>query len=381
VPSVLTPPTREAAAGALADAAAAGESVRLRGGGSKLGWGHAVEEPSIELRLEELDETIEHNEGDLTAGFEAGVPLARIAQELADAGQRLALDPPLGLAGAERATLGGLLATADSGPLRHRYGGPRDLVLGMTVALSDGTIATSGGKVIKNVAGYDLAKLFTGSFGTLGAILAANLRLHPIPPATATALAACDDARTLAAGVHALAAAPLELEALDIAWRAGRGGILAQVAGAQAHRRADRVARVMREAGLAHVDVTDDDGGLWARQRAGQRSARRALVRIATRPSRIPGLLDAVDLVAGTLVGRGALGISYVELDPEAVRRLLDALPDDAVAVLGDAPAELRAELDPWSAPNGPLMDLMRRIKQRFDPAAVCNPGVFAGGI
>ncbi len=381
MPDVLTPSTREAAAAALADAAAAGTSVRLRGAGTKLAWGHAVAEPEVELRLHALDDTIEHNEGDLTAGFEAGVPLARIQRELARSGQRLALDPPLGVGSAQEATLGGVLATADSGPLRHRYGAPRDLVLGMTVALSDGTIATSGGKVIKNVAGYDVAKLFTGSFGTLGAILAANVRLHPIPETTATALSACDDPGLLAQGVAELAAGPFELEALDIAWRAGRGGILAQVAGAQARRRADRIARAMRSGELGHVDVSDEDAPLWGRQRAGQRSARKALVRVAVRPSRLPALLSATDLVAGTLVGRAALGISYVEMEPDAVRRFHSALPEGAMAVLTDAPAELRAELDPWGAPTGPLLDLMRRVKARFDPAAICNPGVFAGGI
>ena len=104
----------------------------------------------------------------------------------------LAIDPPLGNPG-QAATVGGVIATADSGPLRHRYGAPRDLVLGMTVALSDGTIARSGSKVIKNVAGYDLAKLFTGSFGTLGIILSVSVRLHPLPLATATALGASSD--------------------------------------------------------------------------------------------------------------------------------------------------------------------------------------------
>src|SRR2546430_16810200 len=98
----------------------------------------------------------------------------------------LAIDPPL--ADGDAATVGGVLATADSGPLRHRHGGPRDLVLGTTVALSDGTVARAGGKVIKNVAGYDLAKLFTGSYGTLGAILEVAVRLHPLPPRTVTAV-------------------------------------------------------------------------------------------------------------------------------------------------------------------------------------------------
>ncbi len=157
-----------------------GLTVRVRGGGTKLGWGTPAQDPDLELSTASLDQLLEHNVGDLTAVLEPGVPLARAQERFAEAGQMLALDPPLGEGGA--ATVGGVLATADSGPLRHRYGAPRDLVLGMTVVLADGTVARSGGHVIKNVAGYDIAKLFSGSFGTLGLILQVAVRLHPLPP-------------------------------------------------------------------------------------------------------------------------------------------------------------------------------------------------------
>jgi glycolate oxidase FAD binding subunit len=379
---VLTPATADGAAAGLAAAAAAGSPVRFRGGGTKAGWGRPAAEPAVEISLEQLDRTIEHNVGDLTAGFEAGAPLVRIQRELAAAGQRLALDPPLGRTETgEGATIGGVLATADSGPLRHRYGAPRDLVLGMSVALSDGTIARSGGKVIKNVAGYDLAKLFTGSFGTLGAILSANLRLHPIPEATATALAQSGDAGTLSAAAAALTSAPLELDCLDIAWRAGRGGLLAQTSGAQSRRRAVRVAELMSAVGLEHADVIDDDAGVWARQRAGQRSAEAALVRVALRPSRMAELLAAADAAGGTIVGRAALGIFYVELDPDTVESFRGSLPPEAIAIVQDAPAELRARIDPWPAPPEQLAALMGRVRRQFDPAGVCNPGVFVAGL
>ena len=128
-----------------------------------------------------LDRILEHNVGDFTAVLEAGVPFADAQQAFAEHGQRLAWDPPEGGRDGRLATVGGIVATADSGPLRHRYGGVRDLVVGMNVVLSDGTIAKSGGKVIKNVAGYDVAKLFAGSFGTLGLIASVSVRLHPLP--------------------------------------------------------------------------------------------------------------------------------------------------------------------------------------------------------
>src|SRR5579875_696635 len=249
---VLTPASAQEAAVMLAEAAAAGGRVRFRGGGTKLGWGVAVDGDWVELDVGRLNRTLEHNVGDLTAIFEAGVPLARAQAQLAAAGQRLALDPPDG-----GATIGGVFATGDAGPLRHRYGAPRDLILGITVALSDGTIARAGGKVIKNVAGYDLAKLFTGSFGTLGLILSVAVRLHPLPVSHATVLGACDDPGRLTAAALDLAAAPLELEAFDVAWRGGRGGLLAQLGGGEARRRAGRVAALMRRLGLTGVDVTE----------------------------------------------------------------------------------------------------------------------------
>jgi glycolate oxidase FAD binding subunit len=376
----LSPATFQEAAAELAETAAAGETVRIRGGGTKFGWGATAQEASIELNTTSLDRILEHNAGDFTAIVQAGVPLARVQDALASEQQMLALDPPLG-AHSRKATIGGVFATADSGPLRHRYGAPRDLILGVTVALSDGTIARAGGKVIKNVAGYDLGKLFTGSFGTLGVILSVCVRLHPLPICHASALGAAEDPALLSDAAKALSAAPLELEALDVAWRIGRGGILARCAGAEAPRRAQRIAKLMREHGLTGVDVTDDDAALWARQRAGQRSRGRVLVRIAARPHELAGVLGASDQAGGTLVGRAALGTSYVEVEPDAVERLLGALPASARTVFLDAPGELRESLDSWGALDPTLLELMRRVKARFDPAYACNPGLFVGGI
>jgi glycolate oxidase FAD binding subunit len=377
----LVPTTFEEFAGSLARAAADERTVRVRGAGTKLGWGVPGPDPDVELRTTGLHRVLEHNEGDLTAVLEAGVSMEVAQATFASTGQMLALDPPLGLGGASAATIGGVLATGDSGPLRHRYGGPRDLVLGITVALADGTLARSGGKVIKNVAGYDLGKLFAGSFGTLGAILSVNVRLHPKPEATATALGATGNADVLASAAVALAAAPLELDALDVAWRGGRGGLLARCSGSDPSRRAQRTLELMRTAGLEQLDVMDEDDALWARQRAGQRSAELAILRVGHRPTSLSRVLEAADRNGGTLVGRAALGTSYVELDPGAVSGLRAELPGDARSTVLDAPAELRSELDPWGPVAPAALELMQRIKQRFDPAGTCSPGTFAGAI
>ncbi len=382
--TTLAPSTFQDAASALAAATEEGRAVRIVGAGTKLGWGSAGVAADLELHTTALDQVVAHDAGDLTATLQAGVPLELAQRTFAAAGQMLALDPPLGgdAAGAGP-TIGGVVATADSGPLRHRYGGPRDLVVGATVALSDGTIARTGGKVIKNVAGYDLAKLFSGAFGTLGLILSVNVRLHPLHEISVTALAAASDPATLTAAAVALTRAPLEFEALDVAWKDGRGGLLARCAGREAPRRAQRAAQLMRDAGLADVDVTDQDGQLWERQRAGQRAADLALVRLAAPPTSLAEVLRAVDAAAGTLVGRAALGSHFVQLAPEAdaVQTLRAALPGGVHATLLDAPASLRAGAEPWGAASGPELELMRAIKDRFDPAHTCNRGLFVGGI
>jgi glycolate oxidase FAD binding subunit len=376
---VVQPDSAQTTAAVLVDAAGGGRSVRILGGGTKQGWGNPVPEPAVILRTASLDRIIEHNVGDLTATVEAGVPLAAAQTKFAAEDQMLALDPPLG---ADRtATVGGVFATADSGPLRHRYGGPRDLIIGITVALSDGTVARAGGKVIKNVAGYDLAKLFTGSLGTLGAIVSVNVRLHPRPHAFATAFGVSAEPAVIAAGAQALAAAPLELESLDVAWREGRGRLLARTGGTQPDARAQRAVVLMRNQGLREVEVTGDDEAIWAQQRAGQRSEQAALVRLAAPPSALEAVLEAARDCGATLVGRAALGTSYLELDPDAVASLRQRFSDARAVVLLDGPVELRRRLDPWGATKGPALELMQRIKRSFDPAGTCNPGAFVEGI
>lgn len=235
--------------------------------------------------------------------------------------------------------------------------------------------------MIKNVAGYDLAKLFAGSFGTLGLILAVSVRLHPLHVENTTVLGACEDPEALGAAAVAVSSAPLELEAFDIAWRSGRGGILARCAGSEHGRRGQRVARLLHDLGLDRVEVTSNDEQLWERQRTGQRSSDRALVRVASTPTALPAVLRASESCQGTVVGRAALGSSYVELEPDLVPRLREMLPPAARAVLLDAPAQAREQPDPWGSRERSGLELMRSVKERFDPTQTCNPGLFVDGI
>jgi glycolate oxidase FAD binding subunit len=410
-PEQARPATPEQAAAVMGRCGAEGRRLRIRGGGTKLGWGRpAHAEPDMELCTAGLDRVIEHNAGDLTAVLQAGVPLASAQAAFAEAGQMLALDPPLGSAGqdtagatlhpplgsagpdASGATVGGLVATADSGPLRHRYGGVRDLVVGITVALSDGTLARAGGKVIKNVAGYDLGKLFAGSFGTLGLIVEVAVRLHPRPARTATAVGRSADPASLQRGASAVAHAPVEADCLDVAWNrvsgVGAGAVLARFASANPGPRVEEAAGLLRGAGLDVEIVPDDeDAGLWDDQRAGQRAeVGGAVVKVSALQGGLADVLRAADGLSAGVVGRAGLGLAWVRL-PEgpagdlagAIEELRRRLAPSPCVVL-DAPAEVRSKIDPWGeAP--PAVELMRRVKARFDPAGVCQPGIFVGGI
>jgi glycolate dehydrogenase FAD-binding subunit len=443
---VETPSGYDEAADLLRGAAADGRGVRFRGGGTKLGWGRAVPEPDLELCTQGLGRVLEHNAGDFTAVLQAGAPLAVAQDTFAEAGQMLALDPPLspwGGAGDDAAieaadagaTIGGIVATNDSGPLRQRYGGVRDLVVGVTVVLSDGTVAKAGGKVIKNVAGYDLGKLFAGAFGTLGLIAEITVRLHPRPARTATVVARSPDPTELASAAAALAHAPLEADCLDLWWDAsagldsapGTGAVLARFGSADPGARVEEAAALLRKIGGLAVEIETDDSACWDAQRAAQRGD--VVVKVSALPSALPAAMAATQALGGTLVARAGLGVTWIQLPTGAspapaaadnARALSDLVrqsaavtgPDEGISPVGgaarpepidggavvaaveelrhrlapapcvvlDAPTEVRAGLDPWGGETGPV-DLMRKVKQRFDPAGICAPGLFVGGI
>jgi glycolate oxidase FAD binding subunit len=354
----------------------AGRAIRPVGGGTKLAWGAALADDVVDLETGSLDRVLEHNVGDFTAVLQAGVRLADAQARFAAEGQMWALDPPLGAD--EAATVGGMVATADSGPLRHRYGGVRDLIVGITVVLSDGTVAKAGGKVIKNVAGYDLAKLFTGSFGTLGLIADVSVRLHPMPSATATALGASDDPERLAAAARELASHPLEADALDVAWNGDAGQLLVRYGAAAASDQAAETVERMRALGLEDARAEDDDDAVWDRQRAAQRSADGIVLKVSGRPTDLTAVIRAARAAGGTVVSRAALGLSWLALPADAdVAAVREALHPRPVAVLDGADKVQQA----WPEPPAGTLAVMARVKERFDPARIFRPGTFVGGI
>lgn len=393
---MIRPTTIDEAVAAIRENVAAGHALRPRGAGTKLEWGGRdaggsangeSAAPLVDLDTRGMSRILEHNAGDFTAVLEAGVPLATAQAAFAEAGQMLALDPPLGAD--STATIGGILAANDSGPLRHRYGGMRDLVLGVTVVLSDGTVASAGGKVIKNVAGYDIAKLFTGSFGTLGLVVKLAVRLHPAIKTSATAIGETDDPERLSAVARALARLPIEADCMDVAWAGGAGRLLVRFTGAAADERARAAAAQMT--GLESVRVATDDAEIWDRQRAAQRApqamepgvngggrAGAVVVKVAGLPTDLAELLRAAEAAGGSVVSRAALGLSWVTLpgaaEAEAFRR---AFRHRATTVLDGA----SRVTNPWPEIRPGVLALMRRVKARFDPARAFRPGIFVGGI
>jgi glycolate oxidase FAD binding subunit len=364
-----------ASAGEAADILARGKVTRPVGGRTKLDWGAVGARPEVELSTERLNQLVEHNEGDFTAVLQAGVRLSDAQAVFARADQRLVLDPP---DPDGRATIGGVLATSDSGPLRHRFGGARDLVLGIQVALPDGTVARAGSRVIKNVAGYDLAKLMCGAHGTLGVICEVIMRLHPRPADTVTVVGRGDGADALARGASAVRRSPFELEGLDIVWEEGAGAVLARAGGRACGAIADAVGRVLTDAGL-ECERSEDDDPLWEKQRTGQRARPgEAIVRVSFPPAELEPLLGA----APRLVARAGAGLAWVAIEPspDALKRLRNELRRWPCVLL-DAPEAMRADVDPWGVGDGPEAVLMERVKMRFDPGRVCNPGRYVRGL
>lgn len=373
----------------LADAHRRGLAVVPTGAGTKLTWGAPPRRCDILLDLSRLTEVVEHGVGEYVVVAGAGLRLSTLQTRLAEAGQQLALDP------ARDGTLGGIVATGDNGPARLLYGAPRDLVIGATMVRADGVIAKSGGKVVKNVAGYDLGKLLTGSYGTLAVLTTLAFRLHPVPQARRWISVAETDPRRLAELSQALIHSTVVPAALEVTRAVPSGpagtrsgelavcvvGVEAGVAGC-----AQEAARLLGST----ARLADEPPPWW---RATPGAPGEPLVKLTFPLSRIEAALAAVDAAAadaGVAVAVRAstgVGVAWVEApgaEPEQVVRLVRRMRDAATAyeggvVLLDGPAAAKAGVDVWGPVHG--LELMRAVKDRFDPAGVLAPGRFVGGI
>lgn len=380
---VVSPESTEEAAAVLRAAAEHGLGVVVRGAGGRLGWGVPPTRCDLLVDMSLMDAVVEHSAGDMVARIQAGARMGEVAAVLARAGQEIALDVP------PAATVGGVVASGLAGPRRLRYGTPRDLLIGITIVRADGAVAKSGGKVVKNVAGYDLGKLLAGSAGTLALITEATFRLHPLPAARAYITAEYIAVGVACDAVAAAANSPLVASAVELSRPEPEGpirvGVLLEGSAEGVAARADRMANLLGPAEIAASPPSWWPGAPEAGDEA-------TLVQVSFWVSALPRVLDAIDSaarvsgVSPTVAGSAGAGLLYLRLGPPGistarfVRALRSALAGErgGVAVLV-APGPVRAALaaDGGLAGTVPALALMRAVKDRFDPGNRMAPGRF----
>ena len=384
---IAKPKDEKQLAAALSIANEAGIAVIPRGGGTKLDWGNPPQNAQLILSTARLNRIVEHAWADLTATVEAGCTLQSLQKTLSQHGQRLAFD---GL-WPERATIGGVLSTNDSGSLRLRFGALRDLIIGVTIALPDGTLASSGGKVVKNVAGYDLPKLVTGAFGTLGIITRAVFRLHPLPRATKSFSFAGDNSQAVQQHILAIQDSQLAHTALQIRCAAGEppsADILFEATEAGLAAQESQLRKLL---GSTRVELSSED--VWnARQNLWDSPITTALLsKISLLPTNIAKTIDSLQSIGNSQnVNRRlvlqATGVGMLRLEgtppllSAAVEQLRGGLQSRGGSlVVLRRPAELYS-IDVWGG-AGDTVPLMRAVKHQLDPRNILNPGRFVGGI
>ena len=367
-----------------------GLTAAARGSGTKMSLGNPPRDLDLILSTVRMNEIIEHTPGDQVVRVQAGLKLQDLQEQLASANQVLAIDPP------ERgATIGGMVAANSSGPRRFQYGTIRDLIIGITVVLPDGTVAKAGGKVVKNVAGYDLSKLFTGSLGTLGIIATCNFRLHPRPEAARTVAVELGD--TVFAGKAAQAAmhAQIVASAVELHW-SEEGKLLTVLIegippGVEAQ--AETVSFLLKEFGEVRTLSDEEVENLGPLDPPGVGDEEVA-IKIAHPPADLTGVLDSAlgaterRSVTPRITGHAGTGVTYVALsggDEEARVQVVDELREIWVrrggsVIVRKAPPSAKERLDVWG-PAGDYLGLLQRVKDKFDPRDVLNPGRFVGGI
>ena len=358
-----------------------GHTLAVVGAGTALAFGHSPRPIEVVVSTSRLDRILEHSPGDLHVSVEAGVRLSTLQKQLGADRQRLSLDPP------DDGTVGGIVASNGTGPLRHRFGGPRDLLIGVTLVLADGTLARAGGKVVKNVAGYDLCKLMTGSFGTLAVIAAATLRVHPLPRASAALRHPVESPAEVGELIRGYAREKVEPSAIELTYdlAAGAGAVEATLEGTPegVAARLDRVRTALGGAAPEDDKAADASG------------ADDFVVGLAVPPAAVTEVLTALATsgLPGRVTGRVGLGVLELTLPGAGIdgqagtpgpvaavgvaRRLAEA--HQGSAIVARVADDLRPHLDLWGPVRG--LDIMRRIKEQFDPTGTFVPGRFVGGI
>jgi glycolate oxidase FAD binding subunit len=382
---VAAPASTEEAAAIVRAAFDHGLTVVVRGAGTKQDWATPPRKLDLILDTRRLAGVVEHAAGDLITVVRAGTPLSELASKLAPAGQQLALDAPI-----QTSTVGGTVALNTSGPRRMLYGTVRDLLIGVTVVRPDGVVARAGGKVVKNVAGYDLGKLITGSYGTLGLVTECVFRLHPLPATRAYVSRRFSTVEDAARGVAAVLGAQVVPGALEV--EAGPDGaieVCVLLEGVPSG--VERRVAVSQALLGGDARVSDSAPEWWSAYPWGTGDVG---LKLTAALSGVPALLAAARAsrerhgVPLSVRGSAGTGVLYAGLpgttSPETVATVLDALRAAAGragghAVVLTAPAATRDHVDVWGPVAG--LELMRRVKEQFDPDARFAPGRFVGGI
>jgi glycolate oxidase FAD binding subunit len=382
----VAPAETQQIAAVLKYADARGITVTPVGGRTKLGWGNDVP-PQLTLEMHRMNAMRDHAWQDMTCTVQAGCTWAAMQAALARHNQHVALDPLW----AEHATVGGIIAANDSGALRLKYGGLRDLIIGMTIVLADGTIAKTGGKVVKNVAGYDLHKLMTGAFGTLGVIAEVNFRLHPMEKNLQTWSITTSDAFALDKPLRALLDSQLDPVSAQVRCGAQSASLDVRLASSPERKSLQHLA--LEQIADGHSVALADDMVWNERERlasSGGNSAERVVLKISLPHDEICNFLARVQLIpqdvsAYAVAQAHGLLLLAMEGAPDALAQQVQTLQTEVTALGGSlfiqtAPAALRESIDVWGGPPA-AMALMREIKRQFDPNRTLNPGRFVGGI
>jgi glycolate dehydrogenase FAD-binding subunit len=362
----------------LAEAAGDRRTVRIRGSGTKSYVGDLAP-TDVEVGTSRLAGVIDHEPADLTVTVGAGMRIADVAAVLGRAGQFLPLDPPH----ADEATIGGVIAANSNGFWRARYGAVRDLLIGTRIALPDGTVAHAGGRVVKNVAGYDLDKVLVGSFGTLGVIVEATFKVLPVPPASDGVAGQFARSSDVFAAADAVVRAPSRVAACVVEGSAGTAWRLAVHARGSAPTVKRAIDDARREIAAHQGEPRELGGDLDRMRELPARATEGALVRVSLPLAASPAFAEIATRLEtlAALVADAASGVVRVHLagDDDAVIRDAEALLVAARVVGGNGRIErrvehLRSRLLTWpTPPNGDF--LMRRIKESFDPAGILEPG------
>jgi len=370
-------------------AAREGLAVAPRGSGTKMHIGDPPRRLDLIVGTARMNEVLEHTPGDQIVRLEGGVKLEDLQEHISGSDQMLAIDPP-----ENGSTIGGIVAANSSGPRRYRYGTIRDLIIGITVVLYDGTVAKAGSKVVKNVAGYDLSKLFTGSLGTLGIIATANFRLHPRPEASRTVAVEVAGPHQTQAAAQAIVHSQVEATAVELRYGESEkllAVVLESIPGG-IDAKAETASFLLKQFGEVRT-LSDEEAGHLGPLTPSE-VADEVVLKIGAPPVDLDAVLETVlgaaerkGLAHPRITGHAGTGVTLVGFSGEnedGAAGFVEEMREIWVrrggnVTLQRAPLTLKQRVGTWDN-GGDYLGLIRRVKEKFDPRGGMNPGRFLGG-